>query len=271
MEFVVSNAGVVSEKELWNENFITGHSVYEVIRIIDGTPLFCDDHFARLLVSAQLGGFNFRMEFSEFQAHISVLISQNQKLNGNVKFVFSETENQSHWLFSFIPHSYPSPEDYSKGVKVGLLMAERENPNAKLIQNAVRSVADQMIVEQNLYEVLLVDRHHKITEGSRSNVFFVKGEMFFTAPPTQVLVGITRQKVFECLKQLDLIVIEESVAVSEMSQFEGAFLTGTSPKVLPISSIGNQKFETQLQSVQKLMDCYDEMIDGYLKLSYCGG
>ncbi|HAQ18662.1 MAG TPA: aminotransferase class IV [Prolixibacteraceae bacterium] len=265
MEKVVSNAGVVGEKEFWNEIFETGHSVYEVIRIINGTALFCEDHFERLLVSSQLGNFNFRMEFSEFQTHISELISQNQKLNGNVKFLFSETEHQNYWVFSFIPHNYPTSEAYLHGVNTDLLFIERENPNAKLIQNSVRFEADQMIAERNLYEILLVDRHHKITEGSRSNVFFVKDEVFYTAHDTQVLPGITRQKIIVCLKKLGFEVIEVAVAASEISQFEAAFLTGTSPKVLPIRSIGNQKFKTQLPSVQKLMNMYDQMIEEYLK------
>jgi len=122
-----------------------------------------------------------------------------------------------------------------------------------------------MIEELKLYEVLLVDRDGNITEGSRSNVFFVKAEVFYTAPESKVLVGITRQKVIECLRQLNFKLVEKSVSAVEISQFDAAFLTGTSPKVLPVNSIGKQVFNTQTVVLQKLMKSYDESIATYIE------
>jgi branched-chain amino acid aminotransferase len=184
--------------------------------------------------------------------------------NGNVKFVLAEFEKVNHWSFSFIPHSYPDANDYEQGVKAQLLFAERENPNAKIIQNVIRERANQMIADQKLYEVLLVDRDGLITEGSRSNVFFVKGNRFYTAPAYQVLVGVTRQKVLQCLTELGFTIVEEAVLASEINTYDAAFLTGTSPKVLPVRSIGKQLFNTQLLVVNELMNQYNSMIDNYI-------
>lgn len=104
-----------------------------------------------------------------------------------------------------------------------------------------------------------------ITEGSRSNVFFVKDEIFYTAPESKVLVGITRQKVIECLRQLNFELVEKAVSAAEISQFDAAFLTGTSPKVLPVSLIGKLRLNIQVLVLQKLMKSYDDKIDAYIE------
>jgi branched-chain amino acid aminotransferase len=264
MDFILTQNGAlpVSDSKILQIN--PEHSVYEVIRLIDGKALFLEDHFERLRSSVNIRRFRFEMEFSEFKQKMAEIASLNQKQNGNVKFILSEFEKKNKWSFSFIPHSYPTPNDYAEGVKTGLLFAERENPNAKVVQNLVREKANQMISSQDLYEVLLVDRNGQITEGSRSNAFFVKGNWFYTAPASVVLVGITRQKVLECLNKLAFPVIEEAVLASEINDFDAVFLTGTSPKVLPVKCIDNIRFQAKNVFVEQLKEKYNSMIERYL-------
>ena len=265
MDFIVTQNGV--------ENYLEGKSLqinaerpaYEVIRIIDGKVLFLEDHFERLVSSIRVRGLLFEMKLAEFKLHIKELIIINGKQNGNVKFLISEVQKVYQWSFSFIPHSYPTPNDYEKGVATGLFFAERENPNAKIIQKAVSEKANQTIAEKKLYEVLLIDRNGMITEGSRSNVFFVKGSKFFTAEASKVLVGVTRIKVMECLHALNFTVIEEAVAASETEMFDAVFLTGTSPKVLPVNCIDAIQFQTKNIYVEQLINKYNSIIDAYLK------
>lgn len=261
----VTNRGVINSSDYQSAQFNSDQLVYEVIRIIDSVPLFLNDHFRRLQKSMEIQNINFRMEYQEFGQKITELVQLNRKTEGNIKFVYSTTEDEPRWIFSFIPHNYPTPEDYLRGVATNLLFAERENPNAKVIQNTVRESADQFIADQKLSEVLLVDRNGLITEGSRSNVFFVKGELFYTAPTSMILPGITRQKVLECLLKLGFQVIEEAVGANEISRFDAVFLTGTSPKVLPVRSVGNQVFNTPLPAVNKLIDRYNDLIAQYIR------
>jgi len=264
LNYFVTNKGILPFPEMEISLLNSDQSVYEVIRVIDGVALFLEDHFDRLVSSVQIRGFQLDMELSEFRQHIAELVRINRIENGNVKFVISEVGTTTQWSFSFISHSYPDSSDYLSGVSVDLLFAERENPTAKIIQNTVRERANQMITDQHLYEVLLVDRHERITEGSRSNVFFVKGNWFYTAPYSMVLAGVTRKKVIECLADLEFTIIEEAVLTSEISTFDGAFLTGTSPRVLPVNRIGEISFQVNNVFVEKLMAGYNLMIDKYL-------
>lgn len=264
MDYFVTQNGAVQRTELNDLQLNTENSVYEVIRVIDGIALFLEDHFARLLSSVHISGLQFELKLEEFSQKITELVRLNELKNGNVKFVLSEIENEIQWTFSFIPHRYPDLNDYLQGVSTDLLYVERENPNAKIIQNTIRERANKMIADRKLFEVLLVDRNGMITEGSRSNVFFVKGNQFYTAPASQVLVGITRQKVMECITELDFPLIEEAASVSEINKFDAVFITGTSPEVLPVNCIGANLFKANNGFIKLLTEKYKLMIKMYL-------
>ncbi len=247
------------------EKLNSDQSIYEVIRIIDGVALFLEDHFNRLRQSMKIQGIPFHMDCNEFKHNIQYLAEENKTLNGNIRFVYLKAKNEIKWTFSIIPHSYPAREEYLKGVTIDLFFAERENPNAKVIQATIREGANKMIADQKLYEVLLVNRDNLITEGSRSNVFFVKDNVFYTAPASSVLVGVTRKKVIECLYKLEYMLVEEAVISSEIGNYDAVFLTGTSPGILPVQSIGNQIIDTSHPLVRKLMKQYDDLIALYIQ------
>lgn len=265
MNLVLSNEGLKFDSFFLETLIKTDLSVYEVIRIIDGVALFLEDHFDRLNRSMQIHGLILPMDFQDFKQNIAVLANQNQKTEGNVKFIYSVDCENIRWAFSFIPHTYPTIESYQEGVLTDLLFAERLNPNAKVIQSVIRDKANQMISDRNLFEVLLVDRDGMITEGSRSNVFFVKSNVFYSAPASMVLEGITRQKVIDCLKRLGFQVIEQAVLKDEIVDFDAVFLTGTSPKILPVKAIGKQLFDVRNNATLRLMESYDEMIWDYIR------
>lgn len=265
MDIILTEFGQVRESgkvtALLNEDY----TVYEVFRVMNGVPLFLDEHFDRLLKSVQIQKIETPLTYNEFFQMVLELIGISGKSEGNIRFVILAKEKKPSWYFAFIPAVYPDAYDVCKGVDTELFEAERVNPNAKVLQKYVRFTANRLIEEHQVYEVLLVDNEGFISEGSRSNVFFVKGDVFFTAPESRVLVGITRQKVFVCLNELGFQIIERAVHQSEMKSFDAAFLTGTSPKVLPVKSIGELSFSTVHHGVRALMRKYDEMIAKYIE------
>jgi branched-chain amino acid aminotransferase len=106
--------------------------------------------------------------------------------------------------------------------------------------------------------VLLVDRNGQITEGSRSNVFFIKDGEVFTAPADKVLLGVTRSKIIEIIKGMGVRLHEEAVSAGDIGSFDAAFISGTSPKVLPIASTGSTEFDVNDPILRKVMEKYDE-------------
>lgn len=265
VQYFVEN-GVISETPVPLIHDQKSILVYEVIRVIDGKILFLDEHYARFHHSCELVHVPVFATPDEFEMQLHQLIGANLLKNGNVKVELYTRLDGSQLLRMFVvPHQYPSEEQYRVGVMVGLLHAERENPQAKVAQLPVREQANRAIAEHNWYEVLLVDRNNCITEGSRSNVFFVRDGAFYTARPEKVLGGITRKKIIECMLSLGMECCETDIHLADLGTFEAAFVSGTSPKILPIVQVESVFYDVENKELRTLMNAFDQLIQESLK------
>jgi len=244
-------------------------SVYEVIRIIDGIPLFVEKHLERFKKSAELADLSFSLNLDEITANIAKLALENQLLTGNVKLIYtfnSRTPDISsgELFIYFIPHKYPENIDYQSGVILISLSAERPNPNAKIHNGVLRNQANELIDQKNVFEVLLTNHDGFVTEGSRSNVFFISKSKVVTPPLDMVLPGITRDLVINIIKNQHIDFEEQMIHLSQLDKFDAAFITGTSPKVLPIAAIDCYCFDPQQIILRQIIKLYDQMILDYL-------
>ena len=121
---------------------------------------------------------------------------------------------QPELFIFFIPYLYPAPDMYRVGVEILSLNEVRNQPNAKITNLSLRTLADKIISDKNVYEVLLVNQEGFITEGSRSNIFFIKDKVVFTPPTSIVLPGITREKVLEICNNLGIETHREMIPLS---------------------------------------------------------
>jgi len=234
--------------------------IYEVLRVNSSVPLFLEEHLNRLYNSAKISGIKVGFAGDTIKGLLDELISANKMASGNI--LISAKENFKAY---FIPHNYPDIELYSSGIECGILHAERVNPNAKVFQTGVRQMADNLMTDKNLYEVLLVDNRGRITEGSRSNVFFVKDDKIVTPPGNEVLLGITRTKAIQVAVDHGFNVAEEDVYVKDLDEFDSVFITGTSPKILPVKQIEDVGFNPQNNILRQLISGYNQLIEEYIK------
>ena len=234
-------------------------TVYEVLRIVDGVPLFEMEHTARLVQSALSLGF-LDIHTDRINDSIHKLIDANPGDNGNILCCIISNRETQHILSWYVEHHYPKEEEYEKGVKLKLLKAIRKNPGTKLWNADLKSKAEYLIRSSEAYEVLLLDKQKNITEGSRSNIFFVRGNSVFTPPESKVLKGITRQKVIEICENKLIPVTEKEIPLHEIPFYETAFLTGTSPGILPVLTIEKHRFNTSNELMKKLMAAYNSLV-----------
>lgn len=265
-KFYIEDGVVKDAAQMETIDWEAGNKVYEVIRIIDGVPLFFEDHYTRMGQSLHSIGGILTLQAVDLKKQIAQLVKANDQINCNVKFlVFVANDRQKR--VGYVSKSYyPSTEQVNKGVAVGLLQLERATPNVKLLNQTYKQTVKKKIVENKFFEVLLVNHNENITEGSASNAFFVKDNKIFTAPGEAVLKGITRQYVFEACKNAGYEVTEAFTSVSELDQVEGAFLSGTSIKVLPIATINDKVYPSaQHPVVVAVRDAYDHLLTQYIQ------
>lgn len=258
--------GVLYEADTFEKNNkFDGVTLYEVIRVIDGVPLFLEEHLERMENTCRLTGIKMKFKKEDIKKHLIKLIASNSVSDGNVKMIFNKDIEEKLSLY-FIPHSYPSKEMYEKGVETILYFGERNNPNAKVINNDFRNKVNLEIEKAKVFEAILVDDNGNITEGSRSNIFMIKGHILYTATMKAVLPGVTRDRVIKLVNKIGIEFIEKDISNKEIFEMDAVFITGTSPKILPICKIdGKYINSTENIMLKNILKNYDELIKNYIK------
>ncbi len=241
-----------SEFENYNSS-ICGKQLYEVIRVSEGIPVFLMEHILRLESSAKIMNYSLVISRDEIIQGIINLINKNKVWDGNLKLVINYDPNKENchnkatsesFLAYFIPHNYPSLKQYQEGVKTITYHGERDNPNAKVIDNNFREKVNQQIKSKGSYEAILIDHEGFITEGSKSNIFMIIGSMVVTSKVENVLPGITRQSIIKICKKLNILFEEKNIHEKDIPSLTGLFITGTSPNVLPIKTVDGFSFNS---------------------------
>ena len=240
---------------------LNGVSLYEVVRIISGKALFLCEHYNRLRKSAEKMNLVISQNYHQIKKNIQLLVDKNDCQDGNMKLVFNFKGNTNSFYAYFVKHSYPNEKQYKNGVRTLIHQAERPIPTAKVYNHNLRSKANELIAEAEIFEVILLNKLGNVTEGSRSNLFFIKDSSLYTAPDNEVLHGIVRSKVLKISKELEIPVIKKSISYHQLSNFDAAFLTGTSPMILPINRINSLSFDVKHPLLQQIVDAYQNILN----------
>jgi branched-chain amino acid aminotransferase len=252
--------------EFDNSFLSKGNNFYEVVRIMDSVVLFLEDHMNRLEESARKSNLRPFVDAVEMKKLLFRLIRANKMTSGNLKFVFHFGTGE--WEKTFIaypvPYYYPDEENYSKGVTTDIYKFDRPNPSVKNWFADYKAEIAVIKEEKHIYELILESENGTITEGTQSNLFFIKNNIIYTAPKDIVLEGITRKKIFAICETNGIPLQEKVYSRDILFKADAVFLSGTSAKILPVSKIGDIQFKPSHPLVKKLSDLYNEVINEYI-------
>ncbi len=265
-EYYYFNGEFIPTSKIAIYNIKNDLMAYEVIRVINSVPLFLEMHLMRLSNSIDFIG-SLPPDLHVVKEKLLKLIKLNGIINCNLRVSVSlkmGDRSSSDTMIYLIQGRYPSLDELNNGVNVRTIMAQRAEPNAKIENSQLRDYADQVINRNKCYEVVLVNRNGMITEGSRSNIFFIKQDRISTAPLKLVLGGITRQIVVDLCKRESFQLNEAEIPIISLSEFESAFLTGTSPGLLPINRIDDQLLSIKNPLLDRLTELYRKEVENYI-------
>ena len=255
--------GYIQPSDVFDNSLVyEGDSIYEVIRMLKGSPVFFNDHLERLENSVRLQRKDMLAGIDALRRDIIRLAGQESFKEANLKIVFNYNNGLSNYLVYFIEPIYPTKDQYDNGVKGILFHAERKDPASKVINPGLRSDIFHKLILEGAYEALLVDHKNRITEGSRSNIFFISEGILYTAPDNIILSGITRKYIIDICHEHNIRVVFECVRVEEIMEFDSVFMSGTSPMVLPFGSVDDRFFDVKLPLIGELRKLYMEKAEG---------
>ena len=238
-------------------------SFYEVIRTRDGVPLFFEEHMKRL-ANGIATRYHLDHDIADRVAEgFDAIVRKESFPEMNIRVTVTFTGGEYSLHICYIPSSYPNEEMIREGARLILFTAERVDPGVKILNQSLRMKVNSELQQRNAYEALLVNREGLITEGSRSNVFFIKDEGLIVTPPdSMVLSGITREKVIGLSRSEGLNLMFMSVAVADLPGYRSLFITGTSPMVLGVQSVEDHHFEVNNPVTDKLRRLYEQLVAG---------
>lgn len=222
-----------------------GFGVYETIRAVRGSALFLRDHLDRLIQSATIIGLPHTFATGAMSAWVEELLKKIDAEACNLKMLLIGGKDADSATLYIIPLAplFPDKRLYARGATALTVRHERYLPHAKTLNMLPSFLAYRSAKEKDCYDALFVNRNGEITEGTRTNFFAIRGRTIISPPETEILKGVTLMHVVETALANGFTLEHAPIPLTQIASFDGAFLTSTSSKIMPLRRID----ETELQ------------------------
>ena len=245
-----------------------GFGVYETIRVSSGQIFFLTEHVDRLIESANIIGLEHTFSEDSFRKSIADMVEHLGEETYNLKILLIGGADATHAQLFVLGSNplFPDKKYYRAGADFIMVHYERVYPHAKTLNMLQSYMAYRKAKAAGAYDALLVDRDGHITEGTRTNFFCIKGRTIYTPRDENILLGVTRLAMLRVAMKSGFAVEERDIRPEELGSYDGAFITSTSSKIIPVRSVDGQVlYEKPAESLRELMQLFD------IFLSECGG
>jgi branched-chain amino acid aminotransferase len=225
-------------------NYAYGIGVYETLRQRGGRRYFTEQHIERLFASAAEIGLVTALAPADIRRRLNVLREANPQADMNIRIMLLKSDSARSRCYMYpsdIPRvpgnadlEFPEPV----GVDVIAYRGERHFPRAKSLSMLLSAVALDTARRAECWDALLVDRDDFLLEGSRSNLFWIRGDALFSPPEDRILAGVTRANILRCASEMGVeLRIGELSLREQLSSPRPMILSSTSIAIQPISRI----------------------------------
>lgn len=216
-----------------DEGFQFGLGAFETVAVYKNCPVFLKEHLRRLKRAQEFLGIAQQMLEEEVYAYLK----EHPAEHGALKLAVSK-ENKL-----ILPReNHYTEEAYQKGFAVDFARVRR-NETSPLTYHKTMNYGDCILekrraASEGLDELLFLNSRGEISEGTISNVFFVRaGKLFTPEVSCGLLPGILRGYVLEKYE-----VTETRIRPEELEQFDECFVTNSLMGMMPVLRLGNQRF-----------------------------
>jgi branched-subunit amino acid aminotransferase/4-amino-4-deoxychorismate lyase len=258
-EIIPANQAKVS---VLNIEYSYGFGVYETVRVTKGVPYFIAEHIARLLSSAALVDLAHAYSTERIAEYVNILIAATGMDTFNLKMLLigaSKVEDTQLFMLPLTP-LFPDRKLYRDGARLTAVEQVRFCPHAKTLNMLPSYLSYREAKRRGCYDALLVDAGKHILEGTRTNFFLVRGHTLVSPPSERILEGITREALIKVARYEGFNITERDVTLDDLTAYDGAFLTSTSSKIIPIRSVDDFTFPDIPDRTRELMKAFDSFL-----------
>ncbi|MGN6553740.1 MAG: aminodeoxychorismate lyase [Verrucomicrobiota bacterium] len=255
-QFVPEEQAVVS---VFDRSFLYGDGLFETMLVHNAKPFRWAQHLDRLERGAAFLKIKLPFSAEALRGFVEDLIVRNQMPNALLRLTLSRgvgprgysPKGAEHSTLVMSLHSAPGGLDSEAAPRWKLLTSSLRLPAGervaqfktcnKLAQILARAEADAAEAD----EALLLNTDGFVVEASSSNLFWLDGNVICTPPLAGgILAGVTRAVVLEVCQSLGLVTEERHIALAELKQVQGIFLSLSSWGVVEAQSLDGSVFES---------------------------
>lgn len=243
-----------------NRGFLYGDGVFELVKYVEGTIFFWEEHYLRLMATMRIARMeipsNFTLEFLE--AEIIKTIQANSLVSKALWVRITITrkggisltpeENEIDYCIDIegitnlfyqnlkIPYEVELFKDYyTQADLLGTL-----NITGRMLQ-----IVGSVFARENDYQnCILLNTHKNAVSFLDGNLFLVQGEQILTPPLSEGAPnGITRKKLIEAIqKTSDFSLEERPISPFELQKADELFLTNTKQGIQSVSKYRKKEY-----------------------------
>lgn len=238
-----------------DEGFQFGLGAFETVAVIKKRPVFLKEHLERLQRAEEFLGIRQQTEEREVYAYLKahpieygalkIAVSGENKLLLPRENHYTEEAWRKGFLvdFSEVRRNETSPFTYHKTMNYGDCILEKRRAAAA-----------------GLDERIFLNGRGEISEGTISNIFFVRaGRLFTPEVSCGLLPGIMRSYILEHYE-----VTETRIRPEELGAFEECFVTNSLMGMMPVLRLGERIFEKR-ETADRMRETY---LREYITLPY---
>lgn len=250
---------------------LRGYGVFDFMRAIEGVPVFLENHLDRFENSAEVIGMELPFSREKIRSVIYELIKVNALPLGYIKLVmtggvtpdgFAPGKPNLAILNDVLENN--AQKYYDEGTSLMTYDYTRDFPTSKTT-GYVQAVKLLPQWKKDGHFDVLYHTAGRVTELSRSNIFFFKGDTLVTNENT-ILKGISRMKVLEVAGVMFETEIRD-FSLDELRAADEVFMTSTNRRVMPVIKLDEQPIGDGKVggNCKKLLRAYDEFVSAYVE------
>jgi branched-chain amino acid aminotransferase len=218
-----------------------GYGIFDFFKLVDGRPIFLDDHLARFYNSAAQMRLPINHSPEELKDLLSSLIAKNELPDSGVRMTLTGGYSTDGFSISepnlIITQQkfHINKEAALTGTRLVTYSHQRQFPEVKTIDYLMAIWLKNYIVENHADDVLY-QHEGNIRECPRANVFIFTHENKLLTPGKNILKGIIRKQVLN-LAKASFTVEETDITLKDLYNAKEVFITSSTKNILPVIQI----------------------------------
>ncbi len=233
-----------------------GLGLYETLKLMDGVPVFFDEHLARMQGGLDELGIELPFGQAQLAGQICRLAEACQVEDGACRLLVTagSPDGAPSLLIQIDQRAFPQ-----RPLRVITYRGVRVRAQLKAMTVMQSYLAQRAATAAGADDAILVDDEGRIFEGATSNMFIVRGGGLVT-PPAEgaILPGVLRAKVEQLAEANGVTVVEAFARVADLRPDDGMLLTSSVRGIVPVASVDDRELHVDGELTERLSSLVGE-------------